>query len=283
MTPRCPHVLLNQPLYTTAAPCQQKHRVPNADPSSHQNPSTKGPRHPRGAKGTHGANPTGTGAVGGLGHPQPIAGTVSPPNPPAAPHSPHLDVAQASLPASSCSPRGLPERPELRARCAGHPGTRRAPRGAEATPRPGAAGGRTPGQSRVHPTHPRRRFPAEAQTSPWDRQPPRDPRGAASPPPRSRIHARIPSGARCSPYGAPLLEPPVPSRARRCRWAGLGLPVMPVRGAWWKSWGRPGARLAGRQRRPMGSAEHDVTTLITAWLGLTKRTMRLPSAPLPRR
>lgn len=79
--PCAPNVLLNQPLYTTAALCQQKHRVPNADPSSHQNPSTKGPQHPRGAKGTHGANPTGTGAVGGLGHPRPIAGTVSPQTP----------------------------------------------------------------------------------------------------------------------------------------------------------------------------------------------------------
>lgn len=38
---------------------------------------------------------------------------------------------------------------------------------------------------------------------------------------------------------------------------------------------------AGRQRRPMGSAEHDVTALITAWLWLTKRTMSLPSSPLP--
>lgn len=31
----------------------------------------------------------------------------------------------------------------------------------------------------------------------------------------------------------------------------------------------------------MGSAEHDVTALITAWLWLTKRTMSLPSSPLP--
>lgn len=81
-------------------------------------------------------------------------------------------------------------------------------------------------------------------------------------------------------------SPPATSRASPHRPAGPGGTPRPGRwdrgGVCGKLGGRE-AGPAGRQRRPMGSAEHDVTALITAWLWLTKRTMRLPSSPLPPR
>lgn len=108
--------------------------------------------------------------------------------------------------------------------------------------------------------------------------------GPPSSPGRSRI---LPSRARHRASSLLATEQALPCRSAAP--AGFGSPVGTPRPGRWDQRGVHGklggreAGPAGRQRRPMGSAEHDVTALITAWLWLTKRTMRLPSSPLPPR
>lgn len=108
---------------------------------------------------------------------------------------------------------------------------------------------------------------------------PATPQSPAARPPNPDVHAAREEEENARERGAaPRSAPPARrgpaarGKPRPGRWDRRG-----VRG---KLGGRE-AGPAGRQRRPMGSAEHDVTALITAWLWLTKRTMSLPSSPLP--